>query len=214
MALLRARAGYLRDARDVPIVNIRCVTHRRDPLYHTVVTTHGMSESMFDVVTFSSLVKEITDIAPKQILGISTSAGVLAIKYRKENIEDEGMQVNVLMRALSVAKDQQLAVVVDEDVDIDDAKEIFRAISSRCEAPDAIIMVPGARGHEFNPRSEDGILTKIGIDATIPLKKKKLVTRPVFKDVGDLSRYFAPMQPVAQMRDYGVETISDLAEKV
>ena len=207
-------SGYLGDARDVPIVNIRCVTHRRDPLYHTVVTTHGMSESMFDVVTFSSLVKEITDIAPKQILGISTSTGVLAIKYRKENIEDEGMQVNVLMRALSVAKDQQLAIVVDEDVDIDDAKEIFRAISSRCEAPDAIFMVPGARAHEFNPRSEDGILTKIGIDATIPLRKKKLVTRPVFRDVGDLSRYIAPMQTATQVRDYEVETISDLAEKV
>jgi 2,5-furandicarboxylate decarboxylase 1 len=51
------------------------------------------------------------------------------------------------------------------------------------EASRDIIMVPGARGHEYVRVSHGGIRTKLGIDATVPFAEKARFARCEFEQV-------------------------------
>jgi len=51
------------------------------------------------------------------------------------------------------------------------------------EASKDIVMVPGARGHEYVCVSNGGIRTKLGIDATVPFAEKARFARCEFKPV-------------------------------
>ena len=63
-------------------------------------------------------------------------------------------------------------IVVDDDVDIFDMNDVLWAVATRVRAEKDIIFIPGAKGAILDPTSdpEDFTLTKMGIDATKPLK--------------------------------------------
>lgn len=68
------------------------------------------------------------------------------------------------------------AVAVDPDIDIFNEDDILWALSTRVIPDRDIFLVPGARGNRLDPTTytltrlkRDGMVTKMGIDATIPI---------------------------------------------
>jgi 3-polyprenyl-4-hydroxybenzoate decarboxylase len=58
-------------------------------------------------------------------------------------------------------------VVVDDDVDVYNETEVLWAISTRVQADEDVFIVAGVRGSDLDPSAkEQGIVTKVGIDAT------------------------------------------------
>ena len=51
------------------------------------------------------------------------------------------------------------------------------------EASRDLILIPGARGHEYVRVSNHGIRTKLGIDATVPFAERDRFRRVPFADV-------------------------------
>jgi 2,5-furandicarboxylate decarboxylase 1 len=51
------------------------------------------------------------------------------------------------------------------------------------EASHDLILVPGARGHEYVRIGQNGIRTKLGIDATVPFADRDRFMRCAFTDV-------------------------------
>jgi UbiD family decarboxylase len=62
-------------------------------------------------------------------------------------------------------------LVVDTDIDIHDPTDLEYAIATRFRGDEDVVMYPGVRGSTLDPRSVDGITTKVGIDATARLDK-------------------------------------------
>ena len=60
-------------------------------------------------------------------------------------------------------------VVVDEDVNIHDPAEVEWAIATRFQADRDLVMVPGSQNSKLDPSTRNGVGTKVGLDATIPL---------------------------------------------
>jgi 2,5-furandicarboxylate decarboxylase 1 len=57
-------------------------------------------------------------------------------------------------------------VVVDDDVDVWDSLQVERAIATRMKADRDILVVPGVRADRSEPLERDGVVAKLGIDAT------------------------------------------------
>jgi 2,5-furandicarboxylate decarboxylase 1 len=58
-------------------------------------------------------------------------------------------------------------VVVDEDVNGSDLREVEWAVATRCLADKDIVIVPGLQGQAIDPQAEHGLgVAKMGIDAT------------------------------------------------
>ena len=60
-------------------------------------------------------------------------------------------------------------VVVDEDVNIFDPKDVEWAVATRVQGDEDIVVIPKARGMELDPSSNEGMCTKVGVDATKPV---------------------------------------------
>jgi UbiD family decarboxylase len=103
----------------------------------------------------------------------------------------EGEAANGAAAVFSADPFVRHAVFVDEDVDIFNDVEVLKAVNLNMDMGKCFVM-PNAKGSPIDPTSRNGVVTKIGIDATRPLKGK--FGRIDFNeglDGIDLDRFFA-----------------------
>jgi UbiD family decarboxylase len=77
----------------------------------------------------------------------------------------------VIDAALEAHRSLKHVLVVDTDIDIHDPTDLEYAIATRFRGDEDVVMYPGVRGSTLDPRSVNGITTKVGIDATARLDK-------------------------------------------
>lgn len=100
--------------------------------------------------------------------------GVVSITKNKE-----GDGVNAIMAAFTGHPSMKNVIIVDEDIDIFDDRQVEWAVATRFQA-DRLVVVKGAAGSSLDP-SSDGTTSKMGIDATVPLKAdRKAFDKAVF----------------------------------
>jgi UbiD family decarboxylase len=59
-------------------------------------------------------------------------------------------------------------IVVDNDIDIYDDRQIEWALATRFQADEDLIIIPEARGSTLDSSAKNGVTHKVGIDATYP----------------------------------------------
>ena len=66
----------------------------------------------------------------------------------------------------------KMVIVVDEDIDIRNQREVQWAIATRFQADRDLILIPGVQGSVIDPSaSPEGSSSKIGMDATFPKER-------------------------------------------
>ena len=108
----------------------------------------------------------------------------------RELLAERGLQRNAIMASFGALKDLDMIIVVDEDIDIRDPADVEYALATRMEASKDLILIPGARGHEYVRAGNNGIRTKLGIDATVPFEEKARFKRVEFSRVDRPARFF------------------------
>lgn len=89
------------------------------------------------------------------------------ISIRKSH---DGDPKNAIMAAFGAHPSLKHVVIVDDDIDVDDLGQVEWAIATRFQADRGLVVVYRARGSTLDPSSvEDGMTSKVGIDATKPL---------------------------------------------
>jgi 2,5-furandicarboxylate decarboxylase 1 len=120
------------------------------------------------------------------------------VQVEKTTPQHDGLQRNAILAAFGALKDLDLVIVVDEDIDIRDPLDVEYALATRMEASRDLILVPGARGHEYVRASNNGIRTKLGIDASVPFEEKERFRRVEFSRVDQPARLFVDDTAVAE----------------
>lgn len=82
------------------------------------------------------------------------------------------------LAALAAHPSLKHVVVVDDDIDPDDPVQVEWALATRLQADRGIVIVPHARGSTLDPSAEDGLTTKLVVDATAPLRARERYRRP------------------------------------
>jgi 2,5-furandicarboxylate decarboxylase 1 len=72
------------------------------------------------------------------------------------------------MAAFAGHADIKQVVVVDTDVDIHDPVSVEWAIATRFQASADLVVIAGAQGSRLDPSGENGLVDKMGLDATKP----------------------------------------------
>ncbi|MCE4602585.1 MAG: UbiD family decarboxylase [Desulfurococcales archaeon] len=81
----------------------------------------------------------------------------------------DGDGKNAIMAAFAGHPSLKHVVVVDSDVDPEDPGQVEWAIATRFQADRDLVVVREARGSTLDPSSRDGMTSKVGVDATMPL---------------------------------------------
>lgn len=155
---------------DREVIQVDAVTHRSDPIFHTIVgggTEHLMlGEVPREATLLEHLQRSFPSVRDVRLTRGGTCRYHLVVKADKTS---DGEPKNIIMGAFGGHYDVKQVVVVDMDVDIDDPVEIEWAIATRFQADRDLIVVSGAQGSKLDPSTDGGISAKMGIDATKPI---------------------------------------------
>lgn len=118
--------GYYGQRVKSPIVEISCITHRHSPIFqaapggrHYEHLSGGIGHVFDMLVTIRKYFPTVKKIHRPMSTG---SVGYIFVQMKKLN---EGDPINVAMMSLAMNKRMKYCVVVDEDVDIFDEREVF-----------------------------------------------------------------------------------------
>lgn len=196
--------GYLAPADPGPVFEVTAVTHRTNPIYHAINGYGRETVVLRKYVLEASLLKVLQSAVPIVTDAEMTAGGLhrfhAIVQVKKTGPTHDGLQRNAILASFGALKDLDLVIVVDDDIDIRDPADVEYALATRMEASKDIVMVPGARGHEYVRVSNNGIRTKLGIDATVPFAEKARFARCVFKEVAIDDKAMSPDPAVARKR--------------
>ena len=157
-----------RAAREV--IKVDAVTHRRHPIFHTIVGGSFEHLVLGGVPREATLLQHLKRSFPNVLDVRLTRGGTcryhLVVKIDKIR---EGEPKNIIMGAFGGHYDIKQVVVVDRDVDISSPDEIEWAIATRFQADRDMVVVCGALGSMLDPSSDAGVGAKLGFDATAPV---------------------------------------------
>jgi len=157
-----------------PIFRVRCITRRRKPIFYMLQMpweNNWLSAPVTEAAGLQAL--RVASVEPVAIRAPVGSCGYWTLIASIRKRPGEGK--NALLALLSVAE-VKLAIVTDDDIDINDPDDIDWALTFRVQADQDLITVSGARGKHVDPSirawelGQGGLplTAKLGIDATIP----------------------------------------------
>jgi 2,5-furandicarboxylate decarboxylase 1 len=152
------------------VIEVDAVTHRLAPIFHTIVG--GGLEHLL----LGGIPREATLLAHlrRSFPGVRdvhlAKGGVCRYHlYVQLDKRSEGEAKNVILGAFGGHYDLKHVVVVDLDVDIHNPTEVEWAIATRFQADCDLVLVHEAQGSKLDPSTRDGVGSKMGYDATVPL---------------------------------------------
>jgi len=179
--------GFAAPAADAPVLTVTAVTQRKRPIYHAINGFGRETITLRKYVLEASLLTVLRNAVPIVVDAEMTAGGLhrfhAVIQVRKQSAQHDGFQRNAILAAFGALKDLDMVIVVDEDIDIRNPEDVEYALATRMEASRDLIVIPGARGHEYVRASNGGIRAKLGIDATVPFLEKARFRRIEFAPV-------------------------------
>lgn len=155
---------------DQHVIAIDAVTKRRQALFHTIVGG-GIEHLLLGAIPReATILAQLRRSFPGVIDVHLALGGVcryhLYVKFKKRS---EGEAKNVILGAFAAHYDVKHVIVVDEDVDIHNPREVDWALATRFQADRDLVVVSGTQGSKLDPSTQDGVGAKMGMDATKPL---------------------------------------------
>ena len=164
--------------RPAPVLEVTAVTMRKNAIYQNVLTGTPGTENhwMMDLPATVFAYREVFKICP-DIKDIKLTVGgtarhhcLVSIKKRHE-LEAR----NIILALLSAPIGIKMAVVVDEDIDINDPLQVEWAVNTRVQADKDVIIVPPIYSPTLDPSSPaERTSAKFGIDATMPVQNREI----------------------------------------
>lgn len=164
--------------REAPVVEVKAITHRRDAIYQDLNSAQQEHLALWIVPgREASLHAKIQAVFPTlRAVHIPFSGAGYHAYVSIEKIR-EGDGKNVILSALGADPLLKHVIAVDDDIDIFKESDVLWAIATRVQADRCLFTVPGGRTSPLDPSSYgltqpysgEGLVTKMGIDATRPL---------------------------------------------
>ncbi len=158
--------------RKQPVIYLTNMMHRRDPIYHAIMPGGNEHNVMMGVPYEPLIYREVKKVADVRNV-VLTPGGCwyfhAVVQIHKKSDEEATKAIDA---AFAAHKSLKHVVIVDEDINIFDPNDVEFAIATRVKGDEDVYIYPNVRGSTLDPRSDNGIGTKIGIDATMDLSKK------------------------------------------
>ena len=156
--------------RKEPVLVVERIYHRDDPIFHIIVG--GLDEHFLfmgmprEPVIYQAVSRAVPHVGAVRLTegGCAWLHGVVSI--RKQH---QGDGKNAIMAAFGAHTSMKQVVIVDEDVDVFDDRDVEWAIATRFQADRGLVVLHDVRGSSIDPSGRDGFTSKMGIDATRPL---------------------------------------------
>ena len=186
--------GIVDRERQQPIVEIKCVTHRKNPIYQTILAGKNEHKFLMGMPKEPTIFNEVNKVCQCKDVYITPGgcSWLHAVVQIKKQDADDGKKA--ITATFEGHKSLKHCVVVDEDINIYDPHDVEWAIATRFQADKNAIILSNQPGSSLDPsgnltEGKKATTAKAGFDATAPL----ISTGKGFKKVDyvkvDLNKY-------------------------
>ena len=154
---------------DRHVIQIDAISHRRRPIFHTIVGG-GVEHLLLGGVPREATLLDSLQRNFPCVRDVHLSRGGVCRYHLVVKVDrpQPGQAKNVLMGAFAGHYDVKQVIVVDGDVDIHNPDEVEWAVATRFQADRDLVVVAGSQGSKLDPTTDDGVGAKMGLDATVP----------------------------------------------
>lgn len=184
-------------SRECWLIKVKAVTTRKHPIMQTVIGPSEEHVNLAGIPTEASIFQMIEKALPGKVTNVYAHASgggkyMAVLQCRKTVHTDEGKQRQAALLAFSAFPELKHVILVDEDVDIFDSRDVLWAMNTRFQGDRDIITIPGVRCHPLDPSASpeyDPSITDVGIscktifDCTVPFHLKDHFKRAEFMEV-------------------------------
>jgi len=157
------------------VIKINRVTHRKNPIYQAILPGGAEHRLLMGMPREATVFREVSKVCNCMDVRLTLGGSAwlhAVIRIRKEKEDDARKALEAAFRGHPSLKH---AVVVDEDIDIDDPTSVEWAIATRTQMDQDLLLKPGEYGSSLDPSADQVTrrTCKAGLDATIPLEMSK-----------------------------------------
>ncbi len=162
--------------RKQPIIKILRIMHKEEYIYQALLPSGSEHRLLMGLPREALIWRSVSNVVPI-VKAVNLSNGGCGWLHAIISIEKqtEGDGKNAILAAFSAHPSLKHVIVVDSDINIYEPNEVEWAIATRFQANEDLVIIQKARGSTLDPSAnqENGLTTKMGIDATRPLTKPK-----------------------------------------
>ncbi|MEM2098710.1 MAG: UbiD family decarboxylase [Candidatus Bathyarchaeia archaeon] len=186
--------GIVDRVRQQPVVEIKCITHRKNPIYQTILAGRNEHKFLMGMPMEPAIYNAVNKVCTCKDVYITPGgcSWLHAVVQIKKQNSDDGKKA--ITAAFEGHKSLKHCVIVDEDINIYDPHDVEWAIATRFQADKNAVILPNQRGSSLDPSGDlsegkKAITCKMGLDATVPFTKtEKGFNKETYKQV-DINKY-------------------------
>jgi 2,5-furandicarboxylate decarboxylase 1 len=146
------------------VVKVKAITHRRDAMFQDITVAHLDHMLLSTIPMEANLYRAVRAMVPS-VRAVRVPAPFTCYVSIEQRLV--GQAKNAIMAVFGADLYMKRVVVVDQDVDVFDDRQVTWALATRCQPDRDIAIVTHARGSDLDPSAkEDGYTAKWGVDAT------------------------------------------------
>jgi 2,5-furandicarboxylate decarboxylase 1 len=174
--------GTYSAAKPAPVMRITAITHRRDAMYQNLLTGTPMTENhwMMQPSATAMAYREAERISPEvksvHITPGGTTRHHAVVSMRKRHPAEPR---NLMLGLLASNLGAKLVIVVDEDIDPYDMRQVEWAVNTRVQPDRDVVIVSDLYSPTLDPSAPaPRTSAKMAIDATAPLGEERRMYEP------------------------------------
>ena len=173
-------AGYYGRVMPAYVIEITAITMRKDAIWHDLDPAHcehNLSGVLsFESAYFSAVKRVVPSVTGVHLPPSGCCLFTVYIQIKKRVMGEANLAAMVALGAVFMGK---MVIVVDDDIDIYNEREVMWAVATRVQGDKNITIIPNVSGSHLDPLAYDedrinkgSMTTKVIIDATKPIGKE------------------------------------------
>lgn len=164
--------GYASHRSTEHVFVVEAISYRDSPIYQSICS--GFSADHNTILGFTreiDIIEAVRRTVPNlKAVHVPVSGCGIFHCYISIRKTAEGQAQQAIYATFGVDHGCKLVIVVDDDVDVFDEKDVLWALATRMQGDRSIMVMPRSMGVLLDPSTTDqGVTAKVGIDATKPL---------------------------------------------
>ena len=162
--------GTIDEVRKEPVIEVHTIYHRNEPVFHALLPGLAEHHALMGLPRAPTIKSSVSRVCKcTDVIMTSGGAGWLsAVVQIEPNSPDDASKA--IMAAFEGHPSMKAVTIVDTDINPADPVRVEWALMTRWQPDRDTIILSNQKGSSLDPtRSEDGLTSKIGYDATMPI---------------------------------------------
>ena len=154
-------------------IEVTAITHRKDPILQAL---HPTSQEVALLcgpageAEIAQMLREKGFAVADLALSAPSGRTHVVVSLKKRHDSDPKQLLHFLLAGVPYIKH---AVVVDDDVNVQDPGDVEWAIATRVQGDADLVIISNLRARSIDPSKKEGMFTaKVGVDATVPIAER------------------------------------------